>query len=267
MAGNDILRRRRLVSVVVVIVGLLTLSGSIWQGRTLPQVRPGTGSRYEVSQRAGEAVLSLQAMTSRSEDAWLFLDGWWTDVGYAERRKAVQIDSAFLMEELRRQLIRWKDRPDGKRFAPVLYHIHPYSRSAWAVEPPSIEDIEALALLKRECTALTGVKLTGAVIDGRGKWAFDLTPGLEAKITNHGHQVTTAESRGFAEIHGYGFIRSPQSAATFYLQYPPLSWEAFLPGGPHSRNERIAAFIKGARELGVLVTYKRFRPIAAKLFN
>jgi hypothetical protein len=204
-------------------------------------VQSAAGGHYRLSRQDGEVLLDELARTAPTEDAWLLVGDTWFDVGYREERRSVLVDRDAAAAAVR----------TGIRGAPTsligFYHIHPSSGEPAFIDPPSLQDIQALASLKDECRALTAAEVIGVLFDGRGRWTFDVTWDLERRILRGYGQPTD-----YATSHGWGPARD--SAAVFDLEYPLIAWslqtERLL-----SRDERIGAYVEGARRMGVLVHY------------
>ena len=234
---------------------LVILAGAVGSEPAGLRVRAGSGFRYELSQSAGEEHLSLLARTASTEDAWLFVGGTWTDIGYREQPKAVSVDSQAVAAACREKAAGVTRVALTPKARPVFYHLHPFHDDPRFVDPPSLQDIHALALLKEQCREIDGEEMVGVIFDGRGKWIFDITPDLESRILHDEHLPRPVKGvlSDYAVSHGY--VSSTDTASRFDLDYPLVAWSAILAGGDLSREKRIAAFIEEAGHLGARVTY------------
>ncbi len=223
-------------------------------------VRDGSGFRYQLSQAAGEAELGELSRRASTEDAWLFIRGTWIDIGYEERAAGVLLDPRAVIAAAQDYARAAGIGSSGSAESPIYYHIHPFRLDPSVVDPPSLQDIHALTLVKEECRRILKREAVGVVFDGRGRWSFDVTPDLEARILHDEHALPAtpdgASSYGASSYAvSKGYVGSSDSAAMFDRSYPPLSWTAFLPDSSRSREARIRTFIDGVRPLGVIVAY------------
>ncbi len=204
--------------------------------------RPGSGFHHEVSRSVGEAQLDDLAKSSTTEDAWLFVTGAWIDIGFHERAKGALLDRGTAMEAL-------KEAGRASATGTTFYHIHPFNTDTTFVDPPSVQDIHALAFLKGDHAEVLGV-----MFDGRGKWTFDLSPMLVEGL----HESSGNDECGdYAYDHGYTPI-PPSPYALFDLNYTVVVWSASAAARSGLRAQGITRFIDGARELGVFASYSEF---------
>ena len=151
--------------------GLLQVAGGSPEIGTHLRVCPGSGCEYEISRTAGEAQLNDLANAARTEDAWLFARGTWIDVGFDEKAKGVLLDQGTATKALREA-----GRAPAAATAPgaatvtaatatavpvTFYHIHLFTADSTFVDPPSVQDIHGLAVLKEEDAEVVGVMLDG----------------------------------------------------------------------------------------------------------
>ena len=254
--------------------GFLQVAGSSHETGTHLQLRPGSGCVYEISRTAGEAQLNDLARSAKTEDAWLFARGTWIDVGFDERAKSVLLDQGTAMEALGEaaRAPAAATATATAASAPVMvpasapvmvpapapvtfYHIHLYTADSTFVDPPSVQDIHGLAVLKEEDANVLGV-----VLDGRGRWTFDLSPLLERRILDDLRLRSGNDEPGdYAFNHGYVPVPG-SSGALFDLQYTLAVWSASAAGSA-SRAQRIGTFIDGVRRLGVFAAYSAFSDV------
>jgi hypothetical protein len=116
------------------------------------------------------------------------------------------------------------------------------------MDPLSLQDIHALAVLREECKAGAGV--IGIMSDGGGKWTFDIVSSLERRIPHD-------ERRSASCSESLGYVAASDSASLFDLNYPLVAW-SLLADSSFSGEERIAVFADGARRMGVFVQYVPF---------
>jgi hypothetical protein len=221
------------------------------------RVWAGSGSEYEVSRTAGEAQLNDLASTAKTEDAWLFARGTWIDVGFDERAKSALLDQGTAMEALREagrapSAVTATGAATATAAPVTFYHIHLFNADSTFVDPPSVQDIHGLAVLKEEDANVLGV-----LLDGRGRWTFDLSPLLERRILDDLRLRSGNDEPGdYAFNHGY--VPAPgSSGALFDLEYTLAVWSASAAGSA-SRAQRIKTFIDGVRQLGVFAAYSAF---------
>ena len=167
-----------------------------------------------------------------SEDAWLFTGGSWIDIGYDEEKTEVLLDLALVTAAVREQ---------EPREPLAFYHLHPFHTDARIIEPPTLQDIQALQLLKEWSSA----RMIGVIFDGRGKWTFDITGKAQAAV------APGRPALDYGASHGYG--GRLDSAFLFRATYPLLAWEEN--SGADGRNDRVRRFIESAGKLGVIVSY------------
>lgn len=232
-----------------VLVGCVAaLSATISSGQEPISVRAGTGFRYHLSRTAGEQQLAALSSAAAVEDAWVLVGDTWMDVGFQEERTSVRVDVEAVAEALRSQ------DPAAPR---AFYHIHPFHQDPSIIEPPSLQDVHSLALMKEACSGRAGARMIGIIFDGRGEWTFDLMDDLGDRVLGKEYAPLSGGD-GYAARHGYG--DRPGSAFHFDREYPLLSWNAALPGAASSRSGRIMRFITDARRLGVIVDYAPIEP-------
>lgn len=232
-------------------VGLFQVTGSSTEAGTHLQARSMPGSVYEATRPFGEKQLDNLAKTSATEDAWLFAMGRWIDIGLDEKAKGVLLDEGTALEALEAA---GRTSATGTTF----YHIHPFDTDATFVDPPSVQDIQALAFLKGDHAEVVGV-----LFDGRGKWTFDLPPKLaEGILEVRERSSNDDDSAWYAFKHGYTPI-PPSPYALFDMDYTVAVWAASAVARSTSRAQGIRAFIEGARELGVVVAYSEFADVVS----
>jgi len=219
-----------------VVVGAAAAISLAAPGAAAQQLSVGAaaGTRYQLSRADGEAQLHHLARSATTEEAWLLAGDVWIVIGYQERRSAVSVDLSVVTSAV-------EVAGAGKPLA--FYHLHPFHEDPRAIEPPSVQDVQSLALMKELYGPVTGV-----VFDGRGKWTFDITAEQAAR-------VRATETADYATSHGYG-RRDP--AFLFDRSYPLIAWD--VNSSPGGRDDRIRGFIESARELGVTVTYTPIVP-------
>jgi hypothetical protein len=184
------------------------------------------------------------AKTALTEDAWLFVTGAWTDIGCQEEAKSVQID----LRTVAGTLDMAAETPSAPGIA--FYHIHLFSKDPTLVDPPSLQDIHSLVLLKRDYGEVTGV-----MIDGKGKWTFDIIPALQERILHDENLQSNGDSQSHDYAASHGYRQGSNSTTSFDQCYTLVTWSVILAERSFSRDQRIRMFIDGARELGVLVAY------------
>lgn len=259
MVEGFALHRPRCRLIVAIIATAMSLGGWIYGGSQVLRSHTGSGFRVERSQLAGERDLNLLARQRAREDAWLFMNGTWTDVGYDEKQKSVSIDLEAVKAAVKRSLRGRSDPALRRNSLMVFYHIHPFTEDPQMADPLSLADIHALAAVKEVCRLTGGAEAIGAMFDGRGKWLFDLTPVLEARILEDEHVQSShhADPADYAEAHGW--VHHADSVRSFDIEFSPVAWGALLGNRSRSRTERIQTFIREAESLGVIVTYDKLR--------
>jgi hypothetical protein len=239
------------VRTAVLAGGLSVIFGAIGNGQQVLGVRTGVGFRYQLSQVAGEEQLAVISKTARAEDAWLYIGDAWVDIGYEEKPNSVLLDLRVVADAM-------NGRDPSQPLA--FYHIHPFCQDPCNIEPPSLQDIHSLALMKEACGGQVGASMVGVIFDGRGKWTFDITVALERRILHdeHGRTSVEGDSGNYAASHGY--VDRPDSTSVFDLKYALNLWSAILLEASATRDDRIVAFIRAVRQQGVTVTYTPIRP-------
>ena len=229
-------------------------------------VREGFGHVYCGSRLAGEARLHSLAREALREDAWLFADDVWIDVGYDERA-----DSVLCSWESFRSVT-------GIRTATGLiwYHLHPLASAPTGVHPPSVEDVLALALLKDLCEAELGAELVGRVFDGCGVWDMDLSDELRGKLKRPaaastpppgedrsgpgaGPGASGSDPRDVASLLLCPVRRRDLAALAFYLEHERRARE-ILGNDEMGRAETIARYVKQMADIGLLLRYTAWPP-------
>ena len=235
MAGKWQGSRRGVPALVAALMVLVVPRGG---GQAVLSVRSGVGTRVVLSRAAGEQQLMALSRTAASEDAWLFTEDSWTDVGYDEGKTEVLLDLDQVTAAAR-----GRDPADPL----ALYHLHPLHEDARLIDPPSLQDVLSLELLKEQCD--TGI--TGVIFDGRGKWTFDIGARLQAIIRQR--RPLAAD---YSAVHGYGLPTNPEFF--FERSFSLIAWEEN--SSPDGRDERIRRFIESAGKLDVIVTYTPIEP-------
>jgi hypothetical protein len=213
------------------------------------QVRKGFGCVYIGSQESGENQLDQLARRATREDAWLFLDGLWIDVGYDERDRSV-LCSWEAVRSLTNNLV------DAEL---VWYHIHPIASDSTGVHPPSIEDIFALVRLRGFCEEDWGVRLVGRVFDGRGIWEVDLHGGLWRKlrtqqVPHKPSHLERSDPRDTASLLSSPTRKRELAWLALYLDHEQIARE-ILQNHNGERDEVIRRYIAAMADIGVLIDY------------
>ncbi len=164
------------------------------------KVVPGKGSSYRMSQAEGESNLVNLAKTAQKEDAWMFYNSLWMDIGYTEGPHQVRIcdDESFHIVRSKSGELRVEQQSleDLLVFAPdetcsikefFIYHIHRNFDGQLPPgdyrSPPSPTDICFHAILH---TYFKDKKPSMAyhsrIADSKGIWEFRTTPQLAERI-------------------------------------------------------------------------------------
>jgi hypothetical protein len=153
---------------------MLGLSGSPIYSQEHLRIEPDEGKTYQISQADGERDLDYLAKTSDEEDAWLYLNGTWTDVGVDESSKDARMDLDKILESI--------PQNTPKDSSIVLYHIHPSKvELPDKIYPPSAPDLDALIQVKERIQKDFGLEnVFGRVFDGFGFWEYRITGRLNA---------------------------------------------------------------------------------------
>jgi hypothetical protein len=114
----------------------------------------GSGTTYEFSQEVGEAKLKDLAALAVVEDAWVYRDSLWTDVGFMESPYTVHGDNTLIRSEAK------------KTDVLHMYHNH----IGWS--PPSYADFLSY---RQRAADIAPTVLVSHVITGRGLWTYGTT--------------------------------------------------------------------------------------------
>lgn len=202
---------------------------------TLPEVRKGACATYITSAAKGEMQLHQLAQESDVEDAWLRINDYWIDIGFNEMPCKVTIKIASL-DRWARALIRYPEKTEA-----VFYHIHPLDHEEPQVSPPNWQDIHTHAQFKKYFRNELKTSLISKVFDGFGVWSYDVTAGIEARLT--GINVLTREGkRTIARLDA----RDDDNVRK-YLFNESISFE-----------DRISRYIRATQKKGVIL---RFTPM------
>jgi hypothetical protein len=214
------------------------------------RVRDGSGQVYKGSRERGELLLHLTARTAGREDAWLFVDGVWIDIGHDERPESVLCD--------------WDVVEPLRRCAPgaevVWYHVHPLQHDPTIVYPPSIEDILALVRLRGFCEEDWGVRLCGKVIDGHGIWRIDLVDELWQTLRSQDGsrspgRLGAFDPRDTASLLTSAARKRELAWLAFYLEHEEIS-RGILDNQEGEHGLVVRRYIAAMAEIGLLLDYQ-----------
>ncbi|MBN1837923.1 MAG: hypothetical protein JW820_18845 [Spirochaetales bacterium] len=215
------------------------------------RVREGVGHTYAGSRQSGEARLDSLAREVVREDAWLYADGLWVDIGYDERATSVLCSLAAIRAAA--------DLAHGADL--IWYHVHPRRSAPVGVHPPSVEDIAALCVLKDFCQREFGARLFGKVFDGFGVWEVDLSEELQSRLSRPPGPGVAADEERFDPRDTASLLVSPArrrevAALKLYLEHERIA-QSILRDEAAGREEMIRRYIAGMAEIGVLLRFTR----------
>lgn len=137
-----------------------------------------------------------------------------------------------------------------------LYHIHPRSiLPTGRIYPPDVDDIYAVAKLKRELRERYHARLMARVFDGYGRWTFDVTGWFEESLRLPDYSgPDIARPRPESRPSGLPRQLMMQRFAGFLMSYLTLLAPVTRATGG-DRSKRVSTFERNAERLGVLVSY------------
>ncbi len=213
------------------------------------RVRKGFGYIYSGGQNRGEMRLHMLAQRATREDAWLFVDRLWIDIGYEEQRKHV------LCSWEATQLL--DDFPADAKL--IWYHIHPKRSDPKGLHPPSIENIFALSRLKALCEKNFGAQLMGKVFDGFGVWEVDLSYEVQRRlypknVSENQPRHDSYDPRDIAALMVSPKRRRELAWLVFYLNHERRAQE-ILQNRNMARDESIRRYLAAMADIGVSLEY------------
>ena len=205
------------------------------------RVREGFGHLYRGAQQRGELCLHRLAQTALREDAWIYTQGFWVDVGYGEEPRSVNCTWEAV-----------RSLPDISAGSDLVwYHIHPQCAEPQRIHPPSYEDIFGLARFELLCRETFTAELTAKVFDGAGVWTVELSE------TTRQCLCWTDPSADQPEI---GLIvtekRQRELAKLAFLLAYKRCVEEVLENPIFDRSETIRRFVLCMNEIGVQLSYQ-----------
>lgn len=209
------------------------------------------GTRYVKSETEGEGDLTAEARTARVEDAWVFLpeSALWIDVGEQEKPRSVMTNLDPL------QTLALPSSESVSRA--LLYHIHPRSMHGGdPICPPDGLDIYAAATLKRAFRDRYGVTLASRILDGSGRWSYDISPELEDWLRLPDYSGSEVRWIEYSEVRPYySGSRLMMDRRDEFLGQLDRGTVDFFGGRNPLPGARIHAFIQAARANGIIVSY------------
>jgi hypothetical protein len=214
------------------------------------RVREGFGHLYRGAQQQGELCLHRLAQTALREDAWIYMEGFWVDVGYDEEPRGVNCTW-----EAVRSL---PDITAGRDL--VWYHIHPQAGNPNTIHPPSCKDIIALARLKMLCGDAFDSRLTGKVLDGAGVWIVDLSEEARQRLCSADASMDQpvpeiVDPRDVAGVIVTEKRQRDLARLAFFLSHEQCVQE-ILENPAFQRSEAIRQYVLCVNQIGVLLSYQ-----------
>ncbi|MFC1649059.1 hypothetical protein ACFL1B_06430 [Nanoarchaeota archaeon] len=205
-------------------VGVMALSFLFGEplDRAHIEVSPDAGLEYRLSMEQGEADLNRLAHTSYAEDAWLFVNGIWRDVGSNISEIGVTVDGQSDLEMAMKYAL------PGQPI--VLYHIHLYDRKHLV---PSQIDIARHVLRKRRL-GVVGHHAVSRMVNGLGVWELNTDIFLEMTYSENLEQ----EKGDFYRLEGG--LRDAKEALLVNPESPTS----------------IQKYIDDVKKLGVIMSYR-----------
>lgn len=219
---------KRLKNLSIIAVSMAVLGGSALLGLNscsdpnIINIKSGSGKVYNISYSKGRSRLHELAKTAKKEDAWLYVNEKWYDVGYSEEETQTYLAADSITRLLK------EDQGEA-----ILTHIHPHS-TEYQIFPPAPFDIASHAQLKKEARKNPKIEFKSEVYDGYGVWRYDTTESIESKIEGAGGGV-------------YAFFGLPHQVEKLRKR--------ILEDNSLSRKERIERYIEASKELGIILTY------------
>ena len=225
---------------------------------TTIEIREGGGHLYRVSQDRGERDLHQLARFGDREDAWLYFNDTWLDVGSEEQTKTITLDPGIIESLIEHNLkVIQIDIPRRSRLV-IIYHIHLLGEDKTSFNPPSCEDIYALALLKYQCRRLAGIELVGKVCDGLGMWEFDISRDQENRLCLHNDAADPMKAEELYPDYPpeIALLKQRDAQESFFFELL-IATRKICQNTELSRNEKIRAYIDSMKELGIIVKYEQ----------
>lgn len=217
------------------------------------QIKLGRGASYNCSQEDGERRLNELARSAKLEDAWIFSEGLWKDIGYMEEPHSVRLftescDYEMVLQDGKSCLIGCT-LDDLLDFIPStnsgidnfsVYHLHcnhPIpGYDTLLRSPPSISDVYMQAILKNHFRkSRPDLSYANRIVDSLGVWSYDLSAGLNSALEIYGKECLIELSQPYIKM-GHK------------LKNQPLAYDSLLD-----------AALSELRGMGVEIEYRRFQ--------
>ena len=194
------------------------------------KISNNTGKKTFISQEEGEQDLQILAQYKNKEDAWIYFDGMWADIGTNITNNSVSKSNSTILNAIPEDVL--------SSITIHEYHTHPGNEFINNT-PPGPSDYKSLAENKKFLRAQRNVNVVGNVVTATGVWTYDLTRHLTYKLTSPQEQLQKK-------------VSSQLSEQTFYL-----AGRVFT-NPDLNKEEQIQSFIDSMKVEGVLMQYKPF---------